>query len=61
MNKFSKLALLCAGLLLVGQTLAGQVRSGDPAALRSAAERLLSTREGKALAEKLSGPKGGHG
>ena len=37
------------------------VRSGDPAALRSMAERLLSTRVGNALAEKLSGPKGGHG
>ena len=37
------------------------VRSGDPAALRAAAERLLSTREGKALAEKLSNGSRGHG
>ena len=37
------------------------VRSGDPAALRSAVESLLSTREGKALAEKLSGAGRGHG
>jgi hypothetical protein len=37
------------------------VRSGDAAAVRSAMERRLSTREGKALAEKLSGMGRGHG
>ena len=37
-----------------GETLARAARSGDAAALRAAAEGLLSTREGRALAERLS-------
>ena len=45
-----------------GETdLAGAIRRGDAAALRAAAEGLLSTREGKALAEKLSRWGNGHG
>ena len=42
-----------------GGELARAARSGDAAALRAAAEGLLSTREGRALAEKLSAL--GHG
>ncbi len=42
-----------------GEALARAARSGDANALRSAAEGLLSTREGRALAEKLSAL--GHG
>ena len=43
------------------EELARAARSGDAAALRSAAEGLLSTREGKALVEKLSRLGNGHG